>query len=94
MRITMLVSLFLLLSSASLAQTAPQQDATVAIKALLNEQATDWNHGDLDAFASGYKNSPDILFMGGTIKHGYAEMLAGYKAHYGTPQAMGTLSFA
>jgi ketosteroid isomerase-like protein len=93
MRITIVVFLFLLLGGASYAQKTPVADVTLAIKTLLNEQAADWNRGDLDAFASGYKNSPDILFMGATIRHGYAEMLSGYKARYATRQAMGTLSF-
>lgn len=65
----------------------------VAIFALLNRQAADWNRGDIEAFAKGYKNSPDILFMGPTIQHGYANMLASYKAHYPSRAAMGTLSF-
>jgi hypothetical protein len=68
------------------------QDAA-AIFALLNRQAADWNRGNLDAFATGYKNAPDILFIGRTTEHGYAGMLAGYKAHYPTPEAMGKLSF-
>jgi len=65
----------------------------VAIFALLNHQAADWNRGDIDAFATGYKNSPDILFIGRSIQRGYANMLATYKAHYPTPEAMGKLSF-
>lgn len=69
------------------------QEQAAAITALLTQQAADWNRGDLDAFAKGYKNSPDILFMGRTIEHGYAGMVAGYKAHYPTRDAMGTLSF-
>ncbi len=69
-------------------------DASGAITALLNRQAADWNRGDLDSFATGYKNSPDILFIGRTVEHGYAGMLAGYKAHYGTRAAMGTLTFS
>lgn len=94
MRMTILLFFSLLLPVASYAQTAPTEDVTLAIKALLNQQAADWNRGDLDAFASGYKNSPGILFMGATVRHGYAEMLAGYKARYATRQAMGTLSFS
>ncbi|MGA7157943.1 MAG: nuclear transport factor 2 family protein [Acidobacteriaceae bacterium] len=66
---------------------------TTAITAALNQSADDWNRGDLDAFATSYKNSPDILFMGRTIQHGYAQMLARYKAAYPTHAAMGTLSF-
>ena len=88
------LTLFLgsLLTVACFAQASP--DAGAAIRAVLLQQAADWNRGDLDAFASGYKNSPDILFMGSTIRHGYADMLAGYKAHYATREAMGTLSFS
>ncbi len=73
---------------------APAQEPSAAILDLLTRQAADWNRGDLDAFASGYKNSPDILFLGSTVQHGYAGMLAGYKAHYPTRAAMGTLSFS
>ena len=64
------------------------------IPILLQRQAADWNRGDLDAFASGYKNSPDILFIGRTVEHGYAGMLAGYRTRYPTREAMGTLTFS
>ena len=73
---------------------ASAQEPSSAIKALLTQQASDWNRGDLDAFAQGYKNSPDILFIGRTIEHGYAGMLAGYKARYATREAMGQLTFS
>ena len=71
------------------AQSAPE---TQAILHVLNQSADDWNRGDLDAFATSYKNSPDILFMGRTIQHGYAQMLAHYKAAYTNPAAMGKLA--
>ncbi len=64
-----------------------------AIFAMMNKSAADWNRGDIDAFATSYKNSPDILFIGHTISRGYAQMLATYKKTYSTPAAMGTLSF-
>lgn len=73
---------------------AVAQKPATAIQDLLTRQAADWNRGDLDAFASGYKNSPDILFIGSTVQHGYAGMLASYKAHYPTREAMGTLGFS
>ncbi len=78
---------------ASFGITVQAQNPAEGITALLNRQAADWNRGDLDAFATGYKNSPDILFIGSTIEHGYAGMLAGYRKHYPTHEAMGTLSF-
>jgi len=73
-------------------QTQPQ--APAAIRAVLDKQAADWNRGDLDAFATGYKNSPDILFMGRAIHRGYAEMVATYHQSYPTRERMGKLSFS
>ena len=62
---------------------------------LLTQQSTDWNRGDLDAFARGYKHSPDILFMGGaSIRRGYDGMLQRYKESYPTPERMGQLTFS
>ena len=76
-------------------QTAPSQSGSAqAIITVLNKSADDWNRGDLDAFATSYKNSPEILFMGRTIRHGYPQMLKGYKASYPTPQKMGHLTFS
>ena len=70
--------------------TRQQLDATKVLLA----QETAWNQGDLDAFATCYKNSPDILFIGHTISRGYAQMLASYKTGYPTREKMGTLSFS
>jgi ketosteroid isomerase-like protein len=86
--------LLLLLILASTCGLALAQTPAADIRAVLDKQAADWNRGDIDAFAAGYKNSPDILFMGRTIQHGYAEMLARYKRTYPTPARMGTLSFS
>jgi ketosteroid isomerase-like protein len=86
-RILLLLTLCLPLTAA--AQTNPAE----AIFAVLNHSAADWNRGDLDAFATSYKNSPDILFMGHKISRGYAQMLATYKAAYPTAEKRGTLTF-
>ena len=75
------------------AQSAAQPSESGAIVTMLNRQAADWNRGDLDAFAKGYKNSPDILFMGPTIRRGYDQMLAGYRKSFPTRAAMGKLTF-
>jgi ketosteroid isomerase-like protein len=82
------------MSAGSLAQTQTPPEASLAIEAVLQQQVKDWNRGDIEAFAAGYKNSPDILFIGAEVRHGYASMLAGYKARYATREAMGTLSFS
>jgi ketosteroid isomerase-like protein len=65
-----------------------------AIRAMMDKQVEDWNRGDIDAFAAGYKNAPDILFMGDKIQHGYADMLAHDKARYASRAKMGTLAFS
>ena len=65
-----------------------------SIRAMMQKSADDWNRGDLDAFATSYKNSPDILFIGRNTRRGYSQMLAGYKSGYPTREKMGTLSFS
>lgn len=87
----LLAAVLLVTALPSLMAQSPDE---TAIRAVMDKQVADWNRGDIDAFASGYKNSPDILFMGAKIHHGYAEMLANYKANYGTRAKMGTLSFS
>src|SRR5260370_27577822 len=85
-----LVVMVLVLPSVLFAQnTSPAQ----AIRAVLDKQVVDWNRGDLETFATGYKNSPDILFMGSKISRGYAQMLDTYRKGYSTKEKMGTLSF-
>lgn len=89
-----LLCLAVLTLTPAFAQATHRQSASAqAIIKVLNNSAIDWNRGDLDAFATSYKNSPDILFMGRTIRHGYAQMLSGYKASYPTQEKMGKLSF-
>ena len=69
------------------------RDPTPAIREILTRQTDDWNRGDIDAFATGYKNSPDILFIGRHMERGYAQMVAGYHKGYPTAAAMGKLTF-
>ncbi len=91
MRVKRLLLLLILASTCGLALA---QTPAADIRAVLDKQAADWNRGDIDAFAAGYKNSPDILFMGATISRGYADMVAHYKKAYGDKDKMGTLSFS
>jgi ketosteroid isomerase-like protein len=65
-----------------------------AILAVMVQSAKDWNRGDIDSFATSYKNSADILFIGHTISRGYAQMVATYKKSYATREAMGALTFS
>ena len=72
------------------AQNSPSAQAILSV---LDKQVVDWNRGDLDAFATGYKNSPDILFMGAQIAKGYDQMVQRYRTVYSTPEKMGKLTF-
>jgi ketosteroid isomerase-like protein len=74
------------------AQSATQE--AQAITAVLDKQVVDWNRGDMESFATGYKNSPDILFMGAKISRGYAQMVETYRKNYSTKEKMGTLDFS
>jgi ketosteroid isomerase-like protein len=72
---------------------AQNSSSAQAIQAVLDKQVVDWNRGDMEAFATGYKNSPEILFMGSPIAKGYAQMVERYRTGYATPEKMGKLSF-
>src|SRR5580704_9176294 len=72
------------------AQNTPEAQA---IRAVLDKQVVDWNRGDMESFAAGYKNSPDILFMGSKISRGYAQMVDTYRKNYSTKEKMGILGF-
>lgn len=85
---------FAVLTASSLLQAQSTTPEVRAIRAVLDKQVVDWNRGDMEAFATGYKNSPDILFIGSTISRGYAQMLDRYRKVYSTKEKMGVLSFS
>ena len=91
MRRLLLFAFVVLPTISTLPAQSPAESA--AIITVLNKSAADWNRGDLDTFASSYKNSSDILFIGRTISRGYTQMLATYKKNYPTRDKMGTLTF-
>ncbi|ADW70521.1 YybH family protein [Granulicella tundricola] len=66
----------------------------LAIIKVLNAQEKAWNRGDIDSYVTGYKNAPDILFVGAQVSHGYAQMVSDYRHNYPNRDAMGTLTFA
>ena len=84
----------LILTPAPAQMTASHNGSSQAIVTVLNKSADDWNRGDLEAFATSYKNSPEILFIGPTLRHGYAQMLETYQTGYPTPEKMGHLTFS
>ena len=77
-------------TASSRAQTTPE----AVIRHLLDQQTTDWNRGDVDAFMKGYEDSPDTTFVGQTVQYGYAAIRDRYKKLYTTHAAMGKLTFS
>jgi ketosteroid isomerase-like protein len=78
-------------SHAQLKVATPQELGV--IKVLLAQERA-WNEGNIDAFATAYKNSPDTLFIGSHISRGYDQMVAEYKKNYPNKETMGTLGFS
>lgn len=84
------VVLVLLVPFASRAQEAAQQ---AAIRHTLDTQVAAWNRGDIPAFMQGYEDSPKTTFVGSTIEHGWAMILARYQRTYSSAAQMGRLEF-
>ena len=86
----------LLLALCTLAPNAYAADSESAIKHVLTAQQDAWNRHDLDAFMSGYWNSPDLTFFSGAKEtRGWQATLERYRATYGSPgHAMGKLDFS
>jgi ketosteroid isomerase-like protein len=72
--------------------TATRQELNI-IKVLIAQENA-WNKGDLVAFASGYKDSPDTLFITHQVFRGFAGLVDEYKHDYPSKAAMGTLSYS
>lgn len=75
---------------------AGTSDPTAAITAVLRDQESAWNRGDLAAFMElGYWRSPQLTFYsGGEVSHGFDEMLTRYRRNYEAPgKERGTLAF-
>jgi uncharacterized protein (TIGR02246 family) len=65
-----------------------------AIRGVLNAQVAAWNRGDIVAFMHGYKDAPSTTFVGKTVQHGYANILARYQKIYADKEKMGQLTFS
>ena len=67
-----------------------------AIESVLHTQQEAWNRHDLDAFMSGYWNSPELTFFSGASEHdGWQAAMDRYRAAYNSPgHEMGKLDFS
>jgi uncharacterized protein (TIGR02246 family) len=70
------------------------QSADAAIRQVLTNQQTAWNRGDIVTFMHGYDDSPQTTFIGKSVEHGYAMILARYQRSYASSEAMGQLEFS
>ena len=89
-RIYLLLVLALTLSIPSWGQAASE----TAIRHLMDQQAADWNRGDVDAFMKAYEDAPTTTFVGKTVEYGYATIRERYKKIYPTSEGMGKLTFS
>ncbi|MEM1086153.1 MAG: nuclear transport factor 2 family protein [Pseudomonadota bacterium] len=70
-------------------------EETRAVLAVLMDQQTAWNEGDIDRFMQGYWQSPDLRFAsGGSVTRGWQQTRDRYKARYTDRKIMGELTFS
>ncbi len=70
--------------------------AAKSVRALLEDQATAWNKGDLKGFMDGYWNSPELTFYSGRdVRKGWQETFDRYRDRYQKDgREMGHLTFS
>ena len=93
------LSLFIgILGALTLFSAAQASDdaGPAAIRKLIQDQQAAWNRHDLEAFMSGYWNSPDLTFFsGGREMKGWQAALDRYRNNYQSAgHEMGKLEFA
>jgi beta-aspartyl-peptidase (threonine type) len=63
--------------------------------AIVEQQARDWNRGDIDAFMKAYWPSEELTFSsGGDVERGWEGTRARYKRRYPDRQTMGQVTFS
>ena len=86
------LALFFIVLTCGIAHARASDEA--AIRGVLTAQVAAWNSGDVVAFMQGYKDSPSTTFVGKTIQHGYADILARYQKNFAGKEKMGELTFS
>ncbi|MDH3650523.1 MAG: nuclear transport factor 2 family protein [Saprospiraceae bacterium] len=71
-----------------------QDDLRQEIESLLNQQATAWNHGDIETFMHTYWHADDLQFLNASgPTYGWENTLANYHERYSDRASMGQLTF-
>jgi hypothetical protein len=74
--------------------TQAQEKEINPVIALLDQQQTDWNDGNIEGFMKGYWQSDSLVFIGSSgVSYGWQKVLDNYKKKYSGPNNMGQLSF-
>jgi ketosteroid isomerase-like protein len=100
MRRIYVVLFYLLFCITSIVARAPNSDSEsnirTSVEHVLHQQVEAWNRHDLDAFMSGYWDSPDLTFFSGAKKvSGWQPTLERYRTTYqGEGHEMGKLEFS
>jgi uncharacterized protein (TIGR02246 family) len=80
---------------ANRAEEPPSNQASAAIRAVIQSQQDAWNRGDIDAFMNGYARSDKTVFVSGDeVTRGWQTVRDRYKAKYSDREKMGTLNFS
>lgn len=86
---------WLVLAGCATGPAAASGDAAGAIRAVLEQQARDWNDGSIERFMRGYARREDIRFVsGGEVQRGWQPVFDRYVKKYGDRAAMGRLTFS
>lgn len=71
------------------------KEATKSVESLIQNQATEWNKGNIEGYLSDYHNSDSTLFITSKgVKKGFVTLSESYKKSYNTPEKMGKLEFS
>ncbi len=92
----LLVAMAILVSCTFTLAQKSTDDAKSSVEQVLHKQQDAWNRHDLEAFMSGYWNSPDLTFFSGAKEtSGWQATLDRYRATYSSPgHEMGQLQFS
>ena len=86
--------IFLLLAVNIFSKVLAQDADELAVKAVLANQVSAWNKGNIDEFMKSYWNNDSLMFVGhGGITYGYLNTLNNYKKNYNDSAKMGKLFF-
>ncbi len=93
---TLIIAFFLLAGCAHdhPVQHLPSGEISNQIQALMNEQESSWNSGDIDGFMKHYWQNDSLKFVGKRgLTYGWQQTLDNYKKGYPDAAAMGNLKF-